>query len=298
LPQDIQYITRKDLDVSKYDTCISNAINSRIYAYSWYLDVVSDAWDVLVLGDYNAVMPLPKRRFFFIKYIYTPSWVQQLGVFSRDIVDDNLVALFLKSIPKKFKKVSVYLNNLFSIENNFITQRDNYVLNLNLDYKDLFKGYSKNRKQSLKKINTDYLEIIESERHQNIISFYYQYIFKKSGLKDIDMQNLNSLLNRCYKLNKAVTVEAVSSDDGKSLGGAVFLIDNNRIYYLFSALSTEGKKEQVMTLIIDYMIKKYVNSEYQLDFEGSMIPGIASFFKSFGAKNIPYLFFEKPLFLF
>ena len=48
----IQYVKRQHLDVSKYDFCIENSTQSRIYAFSWYLDIVADHWDVLVLDDY------------------------------------------------------------------------------------------------------------------------------------------------------------------------------------------------------------------------------------------------------
>jgi hypothetical protein len=47
---------------TKYDTCMAQSLNSRIYAFSWYLDAVADHWDVLVYGDYEAVMPLPWRQ--------------------------------------------------------------------------------------------------------------------------------------------------------------------------------------------------------------------------------------------
>ena len=52
----IQHIKRKDLDILKYDACIENSIQSRIYGFSWYLDIVADHWEVLVLDDYEAVM--------------------------------------------------------------------------------------------------------------------------------------------------------------------------------------------------------------------------------------------------
>jgi len=80
----IKYIKRADLLIEKYDTCIDLAINSRIYAYSWYLDVVADHWDALVYGDYEAVMPIPKlklkRNLWFPKNIYT-SFCSTIGDF-------------------------------------------------------------------------------------------------------------------------------------------------------------------------------------------------------------------------
>ncbi|VAW26447.1 hypothetical protein MNBD_BACTEROID04-1052, partial [hydrothermal vent metagenome] len=57
----IYYYKRNQIDIVKYDTCITKSINTRVYANSWYLDIVADNWDVLVLNDYEAVMPLPWR---------------------------------------------------------------------------------------------------------------------------------------------------------------------------------------------------------------------------------------------
>ncbi len=91
----ITYIKRDALNIEKYNSCISNALNSRIYAYSWYLDIVTDTkWDVLVLDDYKAVMPLPKRQKYFINYIFLPPWSQQLGVFSIHKIESDLLNFF------------------------------------------------------------------------------------------------------------------------------------------------------------------------------------------------------------
>jgi len=54
----IQYLTNHEIDKVKWDECINSASNGLIYAYSFYLDHMSKHWDALVLGDYNAVMPL------------------------------------------------------------------------------------------------------------------------------------------------------------------------------------------------------------------------------------------------
>lgn len=68
----IHCIKRKDLDIDKYDACIAASVQFRIYAFSWYLDAVSENWEVLILNDYEAVMPLPWKQKYFLKYITQP----------------------------------------------------------------------------------------------------------------------------------------------------------------------------------------------------------------------------------
>ena len=112
----IKHLTRKELDITKYDHCIAKACNTRIYAHSWFLDIVCDDWDVLIIENYKAVMPLPKRKKIGINYIYLPPWVQQLGIFSKDIITASLIDEFIKGIPKKFKMIDVFLNSENSLQ--------------------------------------------------------------------------------------------------------------------------------------------------------------------------------------
>ena len=107
----IHYVKREDLEVAKYNECIENSIQSRIYAYSWYLDIVADNWDVLVFKDYEAVLPIPWKKKYFIKYITQPYFCQQLGVFSKDRVSKDFEYGMLKKIPYKFLKISFLLEN-------------------------------------------------------------------------------------------------------------------------------------------------------------------------------------------
>ena len=79
----ITYLTRTQLNKNEYDNCIHNAPQSKVYALSWYLDIVADNWGALVLNNYEAVMPLPWRKKYGICYVYPPCWTQQLGVFSK-----------------------------------------------------------------------------------------------------------------------------------------------------------------------------------------------------------------------
>lgn len=94
----IQYLTREELSVKKYDKCVYEAPNSRIYALAWYLDCVSRNWGVLVLDNYQAVMPICWNRKFCIHYVHTPPWCQQLGIFSKKPIDEDLILQFIEKV--------------------------------------------------------------------------------------------------------------------------------------------------------------------------------------------------------
>jgi len=286
----IYYFERNEIDNLKYDHCIKSAVNSRIYAYSWYLDCVADNWDVLVLNDYEAVMPLPWRSKYFIKYIYPPAWTQQLGVFSKNAISQNLLKEFISSIPKKFKKVTIQFNsgndlNLFKTQN-----RVNYILPLNKDYEEIYNRFNKNRKRVLNNDSYDckisdelcFAELILiAKRHYTFLSF-----------TDFDYKKLKGLVNYLFKSNR-ILIYGISKIDNELIGGVLFLKSDYRITYLFSIMTPIAKKNNITSRTINLVIKEYSNSNYTLDFEGSMILGIASFFKSFGAVSEFYYQYKK-----
>ncbi|NNC70563.1 MAG: hypothetical protein HKN90_07075 [Flavobacteriaceae bacterium] len=288
----ITYLTRKELNTEKYNRCIKNAINSRIYAYSWYLDCVADQWDVLVAADYEAVMPLPWRKKYLVKYIYLPVWIQQLGVFYNKKPNSDLVPRFLKAIPKKFKFIELNLNADNSIQNKFMTPRINYVLNLNTSYQHLVDNYNKGRKSDLKSARKHMITFKNSNNALDLITIFKEVKGHDVQLKNADYKLLEQLTTKLVDLNKMVLVEAFN-EENEIIGGILFLIDSSRITYLFSVSTSEGREKNIISLIIDDVLKKYANSKRIFDFEGSMMPNVASFFRSFGAIQEEYYHYRK-----
>jgi len=167
----IKYLKYKDIDVKKYDSCIAKAIQSKVYAYSWFLDIVSDNWNLLVLDDYKAVMPLPTRKKYGLNYVFQPNWIQHLGLFSLETLSFNDIENFIKHIPKKFKLLNFNVN--FKIKNSHTLT--NYVLPLNKDYKTLFKAFSKGRKSSINQAQKGGVEIRSSQDYMSIITLFREH---------------------------------------------------------------------------------------------------------------------------
>ena len=283
----IQYVKRQHLDVSKYDLCIENSIQSRIYAFSWYLDIVADHWDVLVLGDYKAVMPVPWKIKYGIKYVVQPYFCQQLGVFSKEKFDDIEVLHFVEEIPKKFVKVNLQLKNYFS-QNTSFSIKKNYILSLNDCHEKLFKSFNKGRKHAIKSAEKHQLTLkkvsvntlIDIQKDNYSYEFSADQIKKLKDLSTISIKKKNAFIHGVF--NKDVF-----------LGGGFFLKTNLRIIYLFSAFNSQGKSNQAASFLINSVIKEYQNTDLILDFEGGNISSIGLFFNSFGAQTENYVLFKR-----
>ncbi|WP_299670699.1 hypothetical protein [uncultured Polaribacter sp.] len=282
----IHYVKRQDLDIEKYDDCIEKSVQSRIYAFSWYLDIVAENWDVLVLDDYKAVMPIPWRKKYGIKYVSQPHFCQQLGIFSKVEISNDLQLKFINKIPLKFLKVSLNLNS----ENLLISKKSellNYLLDISNEYSTIQKSFSKGRKHAIKVGEKLDLKL-QKTTLKNLIDIqnkFYKYKIPKEKLlhlESVSLQKENGIVLGVFK-------------NGVLLGGGFFIKSKDRIIYLYSAFSEEGRSLQTASFLISRVIKQNVNSNLILDFEGGNMPNIGRFYRSFGAKEENYSVFNRTL---
>ncbi len=279
----LQRISHKNINREKYQRCILNAINYRIYAEDWYLDIVTEkSWDCLVYNDYEAVMPLPYRKKFFIKYIAQPMFCQQLGVFYAQEIPKEIFTIFEKTLHKNI--VRAYH---FNEENTESYQpkgsyRNNFVLNIARDYQEIFSGFGKNRKYDLK--NKSEVKISDDIEFNTINQFFE----KEYNHLKINKKILENLIITASKKNKITQKSIVQFN--KIIASVLFLKNNERIIYLISLREKSKKSSREISILINDIIieQKYA----MLDFEGSEIKGIANFYRSFGAEKKRYTLYR------
>jgi hypothetical protein len=285
----ISIIKHKDINKEKWDSCISLSPNGLVYACSWYLDIVCPDWDALILDDYKAVMPLTAKIKFGLKYLFQPGFTQQLGVFSADIIEEKQLSLFLEAIFEEYKLIEINLNysNNFKPENFQCKERINYELQLNQSYNEIYSNYTASNKDSLKRAyKKDALEIRPDLTISELIGLFKNNV-------PIKVRNMN------IQVLKDIHTEAVSrgicelfglyNNENKLVAASSFILYKERLLFFTSISSEEGKRKRAMFQMLDYIIKKYTENNFILDFEGSNIPGIARFFAGFGPKPTTYL---------
>lgn len=253
-----------------------------VYALSSFLDIVCPDWSGLVLGDYEAIMPLPVKKKFFLTYLVQPIFSQQYRIYSQRNVSIQEVDLFRKEILKyRFVRICLSLS-LFDTA----IQRHNFSLDLSKPYEDLAQGYSENTKRNIHKAEKS-VQHCRQVAVDEALDMFFAADTKRMYVPY--EKQIRTLVTRCQSEAFAV------SDDERPCAVAIFLKTQNRLYYLFPASTDEGKRISAMFLLIDTVIRNYAGTQFTLDFEGSEIEGVRRFYEGFGAVGTPYYFFKKNL---
>ena len=287
----IKHLRNSAIDYSLWDACILQSSNHLAYAYSWYLDIVSPGWEALVSEDYDFVMPLPTKSKYKIPYLVQPILTQQLGIFSKHEINEEIVNEFIKEIP--YYSYELNLN-----EHNFFPKAliyPNFLLNLNKSYQELASVYSKNNQRNIEKASKLNLRVELDIDSSEFLNFYFEVEKQFISVK----KNILEMLIGKGISEKAVKICGVYSSTNELIAAVCLLITSNRITYLLPVSNPKGKASSAMFLFIDQFIRKNSGNDLIFDFEGSKIEGIARFYRGFGAKNHPYYILKRfrPSFL-
>ncbi len=285
----LKYIKSGEIDDKKWDRCINEASNSRVYAAIWHLDRTAVVWDALIWGDYEYVMPLPVRKKIGIHYLYQPLFTQQLGIFPPP--PESIQTRFYQAVTKKFLYANILMNarnqGTPPLSNSVFLPRPNYLLPLNNRHSEISGVYSQNTRRNLKQAQNNELTFVWGISLEDYLRFKSQNMQVRLGKKDIN--KLKSII--AYSQYKGFgTIAGVYNADNKLCAGAFFCRWKDRIIHMNAATSPPGKTLRSMFFLIDKVIEAHAGNPVILDFEGSIIPGVARFYSGFGA--IPETYFQ------
>lgn len=286
----IQYLLHKEINKTKWDECIQHAENSLIYARSFYLDAMLPGWDALIDENYLWVLPVTKGRKFLINYLFQPHFTQQLGVFFKRgaIIPWHEIIVLLQ---KKFRFWEVnwnYCTPLSLLPSSLaINPATNFIIDLSLSYHDIAGNYQNLLKKNLKRSKNTGLKYNTPKDYGKAIELYKKYYSHRiPHLKD---EHFNAFTKVCEGAgNNAVVCREAVDVNNNTMSIALLLADGKRLYNIIDTTTAEGRKAQANHFLIDAIIKEFAETELIFDFEGSDVPGIKSFYKSFGAENQPY----------
>jgi hypothetical protein len=274
----IRKVRYQDIDFEKYNDCIENSAQKNFYCKRENLDFLCKNWELLVYGDYEAVMPIPFVKKIFLKIVLMPLFCQQLGVFGS--ADKNINQLFLSFLRKNYN----LWHYAFNYCNEFETQlqvRKNFILPIQ-EYAFLRrKKYFKGRKSTVK--TAQYLEFREVLTHGHILDFI------KNNFKGLEKESdLDFFIKYLFFLEKNEKLKMYGSYFQYNLTNLAILTDDSGSYSLLGLINNEDMKEHNgASFLIDRILHDHIENK-AFNFMGGSIRGIEVFFKSFGAELQEY----------
>ena len=295
----LRYLLNNQIDYPQWDACVAAAEQRLVYALSWYLDVVSPGWAGLVAeqeGRYVAVMPLPVKQQFGIRYLQQPLFCQQLGLFWVSKVVKP--AAFLTGVQQHFPLISKYSFNTGNT-NSFhpdehhslkVYRHHTHHLDLSRSYEAIYQGYSHDRKLNLKRSRKAGLLITESTDIEPLIQLFKEDAASRirGGVSAAAYAQLRQLYGVLAAKGLA-TLLYTQTPVGEIDAGCLFVTYGQKIIYLFNAASVAGRRRNGRSLMIDHTIQKYAGQPYTFDFESPAdIASIIRVYQGFGAVPAPF----------
>jgi hypothetical protein len=289
----VTYLTNVNINKAKWNDCIRNASNGLIYAQSFYLDIMADNWDALILNDYEAVMPLTWRKKYFIKYLYQPPFTQQLGIFFKQPLSIEIYKLFTEAAFTHFKFAEIYLNHANADAfAGLCTPRINYILDINKNYSEIKANYLEGFTKSLRRITKFNFQYKQSQDIDEVLTLYIKLYGER--VAHLCKKDYAAFRNLCKVLqqNQQLIIRQAFNESNGIVALALLFKDENRLYNIISCLTQEGRRLEANYFLYDNIIQEFCNSNILLDMEGSDIKGVAEFYEKLNPVNQPYFFLK------
>ena len=299
MAREIRFLRRDQIEAAHWDACVDASPDARVYALSWYLDLVAPDWNALVLGDYEAVFPLPtNRKLLGLPQVYAPLLCQQLGPFS-PLPHPEHTARFLAEATKRwYWRFSLPLHAHATAPLGppwRIRKLPNFVLRLDKPYAQLQAAYSENHRRNVRKAHLAGLRFgPDGLSPRDFIA----------GIRLHQQTKGNRVPSAVYPLALRLLESALQNGHGlllvatdphtlKPYAAAFWLRYQNRWTDLLNLTLPEGRASGAMHGLVNHLVQSRADTGEILDFEGSSIPSLARFYSGFGATDEPFWMCEK-----
>lgn len=289
---------------------LQRSVAKYIFSSSWWLDAAApDAWDeVRVLKGESCVA----RLRFMVKefpilgtYLTQPPLTPYLGpeIFcetkneskkrqiERDITEELINKLprhnrFQQNFQLNFKNWSAFFQHGFAQHTRY-----SYCINDLSDLQQIWAGMHTRARTVIRKAIKSHLVVADGSASE-----LYELLKESYKRQDLRPKYSEAYLERIVQAvleKRQGKVFVVRDTLGCAIAGMLLVWDSESSYYLVGGADTKNRNTGAMSLLLWTALAISSKVTKRFDFEGSMQPGIAKFFESFGAIPEPYFRISK-----
>jgi len=277
------YINHENINREKYQACLERNNCTSLYAQDFVWDCLHPGWDILIMGDYEKIIPLPFKSAYGFATQRQPLFIRTtplIGPFS-----ENEKTHLLDILNEQTSLIELNFSSQFK-DAGEAKGRYQYI-DLPGEYEMQRKLYSTNAKRILKRSFED-CKRVESTDIKSFIDFFKENVgIKHSKISEKSYKYLSLLLEKTIEMGIG-KLHVVSGTEGP-LCMAFYVDFKGTRYYLKGASNSKARESGVMFYLIDWAIKDAIDHGLKtFDFVGANNENIATFNKKFGAVDGTY----------
>lgn len=288
-----QFIPSSEIPAIPWDAMLARCCNETPFASTHWLNRVSPGWGALLHEELELMMPLPFKSKYFLRYIAQPAFTQQLGIFGPHPPSPLLVKEAMQHLPRGLAKVHLQLNTANYSPALGWASKPTYCLSLDADAGTLVSRMHAHHRRNLQQAQQHPMHVVSSADPVDFIARFKSTTGSKdASLTAYHYRLMHDLMQSALQ-NTSGKILLCTGTDGQVTAGLFYLESATRLINLFNFSTDEGRQLRSMYLLIHQWIMMHAGSPRVIDFEGSSIPSIASFYERFGAEKYLYPVFTR-----
>lgn len=285
----MRIVKRAEIDVALWDQVVGASRHWRnpLFGQSWYLDITADGeWYGLVWGDYEAVAPVATNRKLLWQQVYRPTITQQMGIYATKAPSEEVERDLCEHLCT-YRRVVYALPQQVQHTSLRHRQRSNYMLDINASKTAIEHITSKSKRKHLRHAGR-YLDLSFGGTPASHLSFVRHALRNKYSLSLHEQAIFEALADYLTKNGAGYIIQATNKK-GALVSSSLVGQSADYATLLLAGVNDEGRKVGARSFLMHYTIEQAIKDKlHRVDFEGSDLPGVASFFRDFGGRNYPY----------
>lgn len=282
-----------------------------LFFQPWWLDMACFNWDIAIWEENDqikAVFPYQIEKKLLLQLFRNPLLTPYLGpyFFERKETNAAQIAMEAEGLAELWKQIPQFdsfqvetipefqnfpLMQSFGFSN---TAKRTYFIDLGSSEAELFIQIHSRRRNYIRKAEKELSIIIDKEPNISLLHQWHQRSFsQKEQRYPFSLPYLEKVIATTAK-NKSGIFLTAKDKTGNPVAMLWTPFDEKKFYHLLGAYDSNNKINGAMDLLVWTAIKKAKEMGRAIyDFEGSMDPGIASFFQKFGGVSQTYFSFSQ-----
>ena len=264
------------------------------YSTKWLDTVCENQWDALLYKrgeEIIAALPYHRRKKYGLSAIIGPVLTPYCGEWYIDSVIEsekaNIQHELIKALPKVFyynlglhhtnKELTAYTSNNFKVKTRYTHIIKNKTFQQAYDaFESTTKAHIRKAEKSLQIVKNNDTDALWVNLNQTYQRSKIKVAFNKSMIEKI-----------CGNFKGKVNVYHAVDEYNTAHASVLTIEDNHTVYHLLSGRNDDAIRG-ANALIVYHTVKDTMEKGKNYDFEGSSIPSIATFFRSFGSEVVTF----------